>query len=76
MLAFLRRYRNPEIALGFFIASLFWVAVLGWQASSSLTEEEKKACENAAHNAGLKKEECKTIWEKTTSALSPSSRSF
>jgi len=55
---------NPEISLGFVIASLFWIAVLGWQSSYSLPENEKQRC---YEEAGHKDEECKTFWERTTS---------
>jgi hypothetical protein len=31
------RNLNPEIALGFLVATIFWIAVLGWQSSSQAT---------------------------------------
>ncbi len=57
---------NPEISLGFVVASLFWIAVLGWQSSYSLPENEKQRCYEEAKKAGHKDEECKTFWERTT----------
>jgi len=61
------RRLNPEISLGFVIASLFWIAVLGWQSSYSLPENEKQRCYEEAKKPGHKDEECKTFWERTTS---------
>lgn len=58
---------NPEISLGFLLAAVFWAGVLGWQASYSFTEIEKQECQQAAQKAGHKTEECKSLWEKTTS---------
>lgn len=58
---------NPLIAIGFLVATLFWAGVLGWQASYAPTEIEKQKCYAAAHESGSKSEECKTLWEKTTS---------
>ncbi len=58
---------NPEISLGFVIASLLWIAVLGWQSSYSLPENEKQRCYEEARKPGHKDEECKTFWERTTS---------
>jgi hypothetical protein len=39
---------------------------LGWQASYAPTDSEKRQCEEAATKSGHKTEECKTIWERTT----------
>ncbi|WP_334398372.1 hypothetical protein [Bradyrhizobium sp. AZCC 2289] len=39
---------------------------MGWQAAYTPTEIEKRHCEEAAHKGGFKSEECKTIWERTT----------
>jgi hypothetical protein len=61
------RRLNPEISLGFFVASLFWIGIVGWQSSYSPTEKQKDECYEAAKNTGYKNDECKTIWEKTTS---------
>jgi hypothetical protein len=62
----MRRALNPEIALGFLIATLLWIGVLGWQASYAPTDSEKRQCEETAHKSGHKAEECKTLWERTT----------
>jgi hypothetical protein len=61
------RWVNPEIALGFLVATVFWVAVLGWETADSLTEKQKQECYEAAKASGHKAEECKTLWERTTS---------
>jgi hypothetical protein len=66
MLRKLLGFANPGIAFGFALASVFWVAVLGWQAAYAPSEVEKRQCEEAAHKSGFKSEECKTIWERTT----------
>ena len=63
----LKRLINGEIALGFLIATLFWIAVLGWATSYAPTEPEKEACYQTAKQAGSQTEECKTFWERTTS---------
>ncbi|HEY5278970.1 MAG TPA: hypothetical protein VIJ67_04375 [Pseudolabrys sp.] len=62
----LRRLKS-EIALGFLIATVFWTAILGWQAAYAPTEVEKEQCYKAAQHAGHKTEECKTLWQRTTS---------
>jgi hypothetical protein len=62
----MKRLLNPEIALGFLIGTVLWVAVLGWQASYAPTDSEKRQCEEAAAKSGHKTEECKTLWERTT----------
>jgi len=61
------RWLRAEIVLGFLIGSVFWAAVLGWQAAYAPTDAEKQKCYDAAHKAGHKSEECKALWEKTTS---------
>jgi hypothetical protein len=61
------KYLNPEFALGFLVATIFGAAVLGWQSSYAPTETEKQECREAAKKAGHKTEECKSLWEKTTS---------
>jgi hypothetical protein len=61
------RLANPEIAFGFVIATVFWIGVLGWQAAYAPSEIEKRKCEESAHKSGHKSEECKTLWERTTS---------
>jgi hypothetical protein len=53
--------------VGFLIATLFWIGILGWQAAYAPTEMEKQKCYEAAHNGGHKSEECKSLWERTTS---------
>jgi hypothetical protein len=58
---------NPEIALGFLLATVFWIVVLGWQAAYSPSEIEKQKCQETAEKSGTKGEECKTLWERTTS---------
>jgi hypothetical protein len=62
----MRKALNPEIALGFLIATALWIGVLGWQASYAPTDSEKRQCEETARKSGHKTEECKTLWEKTT----------
>lgn len=57
---------RPEIALGFALATVFWIGVLGWQASHTPHEVDDQRCQQAAREAGLKQEECKTFWERTT----------
>lgn len=56
-----------EIALGFFVATVFWIVVLGWATSFNPGPNEKKACYQAAAKSGGNTEICKTFWEKTTS---------
>jgi hypothetical protein len=63
----LLRLANPEIAFGFVIATVFWIGVLGWQAAYAPSEIEKRQCQEAAHKSGHKSEDCKTLWERTTS---------
>jgi hypothetical protein len=63
----LKRLVNGEIAFGFMFATLFWVAVLGWQTSYAPTEPEKAACYQAAAKSGRSVDECEAFWEKTTS---------
>jgi hypothetical protein len=58
---------NPEIPFGFLLASLFWIGVLGWQSSYSLTGTEKQKCYEEATKTGHKSGECKSFWERTTS---------
>jgi hypothetical protein len=58
---------NPEIGIGFLLASLFWIAVLGWQAAYTPPEIDKQKCYESAEKQGRKSEECKTMWERTTS---------
>jgi hypothetical protein len=62
----MRRILNPEIALGFFVASLFWIGVVGLQASYAPTEKQKDECYEAARKTGYKADECKSFWERTT----------
>ena len=58
---------HPEIGLGFLIATLFWIGILGWATSYAPTASEKEACYQAAAKSGRTTEECKSFWEKTTS---------
>jgi hypothetical protein len=67
MLKWINRLIRGEMALGFYLSSLYWIVVLGWITSFAPTEEQKKECYEAAQKAGRKYEECKTFWEKTTS---------
>ena len=57
---------NGEIAFGFFCSALFWVAVLGWATSYAPDPEKEKACYQAAAKTGHNTEQCKTLWERTT----------
>jgi hypothetical protein len=57
---------NPEISLGFLVASLFWIGVVGWQSSHAPAEKQNAECYEAAKKTGYKNEECKTFWERTT----------
>jgi hypothetical protein len=61
------RLPRSEIVVGAALASLFWIAVLGWQSSYTPTERQKDECYDAAKKTGYKNEECKTLWERTTS---------
>lgn len=67
MLRRLLRLTNPEIALGFLIATVFWIGILGWQTAYAPSEIEKQKCRDAAEKSDAKGEECKTLWERTTS---------
>lgn len=62
----LKRLINGEIAIGFLIATLFWIAVLGWATSYVPTEQEKQDCYQAVKKTGGNTEQCKTFWEKAT----------
>jgi hypothetical protein len=62
----MRKSLNAEIAIGFLVASVFWIGVVAWQSSYSPNENEKHQCEESARKSGQKSEECKTIWERTT----------
>lgn len=61
------KWLNPEIALGLLVATVFWTGVLGWQAAYTPTERIKNECYEAAQKSGHKTEECKSLWERTTS---------
>lgn len=63
----MRKALNPEIALGFLAATVLWIGVLGWQASYAPADAERRQCEEPASKSDHKTEECKTIWERTTS---------
>src|SRR5258708_1983324 len=58
---------NPEMILGALLATIFWAAMLGWQASYAPTDQEKRECYETAKKSGHKTEDCKSLWEKTTS---------
>jgi hypothetical protein len=62
-----RQWLRGEIVFGFLIATVFWTAVLGWQAAYAPTDAEKQKCYEAAERKGYKTEECKSLWERTTS---------
>src|SRR5437868_2545496 len=57
--------RNPELVLGFLLASAFWFIVLGWQAAHTPNEPERRRCYEIAEKSGFKLEECKTFLERT-----------
>lgn len=59
--------KRPEVALGFLVATLFWIAILGWATSYAPSNPEKEACFQAAAKSGRSQEDCKSFWEKTTS---------
>jgi hypothetical protein len=61
------RLLNSEIAVGFFCAGLFWLAVLGWATSYLPTTAEKEYCYQTAAKSGYDTRECKTFWERVTS---------
>ena len=63
----MRKLVNPEIALGFLVATVFWIGALAWQASYAPRDSERRQCEETATKEGRKTEECKTLWERTTS---------
>jgi hypothetical protein len=67
MLGWLRKLINGEIAIGFALATLFWIGVLVWATSYAPTQPEKEACYQAAAKSGRSVDECKSFWEKTTS---------
>lgn len=59
--------RRPEIILGFLIATIFWIGVLGWTTSYSTIEQTKQTCSESAEKIGRDYAERKTFWERTTS---------
>jgi hypothetical protein len=61
------RRTNPEILLGLLLASLFWIVVLGWQASYFPRSQQANDCYETAKKAGTKTDDCKGFWERTTS---------
>lgn len=61
------RWVRAEIVFGFLIATVFWTGILGWQAAYAPTDAEKQKCYDAAAHSGHKSEECKSLWERTTS---------
>jgi hypothetical protein len=67
MLKRLNKLINGEIALGFYLATIFWIAVLGWVTSYISTTQDKEACYQSAAKTGHDTSECKTFWEQTSS---------
>jgi hypothetical protein len=63
----LRRLTSGEFALAILVTSLFWIGVLVWATSYARSNPEKEACYQAAQKSGRSTEECKSLWEKTTS---------
>ncbi|MGJ4927176.1 hypothetical protein ACQR1I_18185 [Bradyrhizobium sp. HKCCYLS2038] len=61
------RWMRAEIVIGFLVSTLFWIAVLGWQAAYAPTEAQRQKCFELAEHSGLKGDECRSIWERTTS---------
>jgi hypothetical protein len=61
------RKRYPEIALGFLLASLFWIGILGWQASHSSDNNHAEECIEIAKKAGFKTDECKSFLQRSAS---------
>lgn len=66
MLSWLNKLIRGEIALGFYLATIVWIVVLGWATSYVPTVFEKQECQKAAQRSGQKAEECETFWERTT----------
>jgi hypothetical protein len=60
------RWIRGELALGFILATCVWIVLVGWLESYTPTEAEKNKCYEQAHQSGHKSEECKTLWERTT----------
>lgn len=63
----MQRRLNSEITLGALLATIFWIGILGWQASYLPTEMEKQACQEMTKKTDRKADDCKNLWEKTTS---------
>jgi hypothetical protein len=61
------RKLNHEIVLGFLLASLFWIGVLGRQAWHSTDSKHAEECIEIAKKAGFKTDECKTFLERSAS---------
>ena len=61
------KWPNPEIPLGFLVASVFWISVFLWQSSHSASEHEKEQCYDEAKHLGHKAEEYQEFLERTTS---------
>jgi hypothetical protein len=66
-LGMLRRLTNGEFALALLASSLFWIAVIAGTTSYAPTDRQKDVCYQAAAKAGHGTDECKALWEKTTS---------
>jgi hypothetical protein len=58
---------NGEIAFGFFVAGIFWIAAYALLASYTPTTAEKEYCYQAAAKSGHDTQECESFWERTTS---------
>jgi hypothetical protein len=67
MLKKINRLVNGEIAIGFFCAGLFWMALLGLATSYLPTTAEKEDCYQAAAKSGRNTGDCESFWERTTS---------
>jgi hypothetical protein len=61
------KFRIPEMALGALFASLLWAGIWGWSDSYAPSEKQKQECQEAAQKSGAKTDECKSLWERTTS---------
>jgi hypothetical protein len=63
----LNKFQTPEIVLGAVFSSLLWAGIWGWADSYAPTKRQKQECYDAAKASGRKTEECKSVWERTTS---------
>ena len=60
------RLLNFQVAIGFLLATVFWMMVVVWQSAYAPTEMERQKCQETAEKAGRNGAECRTLWEKTT----------